>query len=218
MSRSRRCRPSFAPASPRMSTAAQPKLAVRSAPSVHWAPWAIFGADVVALEAAFFLGYSLRLLLASWFTKEIGLEQFLGVAAGILLLPAINYQIGLYPGYLLGPVERLRRRLLATLAVFGGLVAWDSIVARGVLSRGVLLATLVFAPLLPPLMEAAIRAVLIQRQRWGIPVVMLGAGSTGRALAKTLLDEPQLGLRPVAFLDNRLDGWNRVVAGIPGVG
>ena len=99
-----------------MSTAAQPRLAVRPVPAAHWAPWAIFATDVVALEAAFLLGYAVRLLLASWFTAEIGVEQFLGVAAGILLLPAINYQIGLYPGYLLGPVERLRRRVLATLA------------------------------------------------------------------------------------------------------
>src|SRR5947209_17101265 len=111
-----------------MSTAAPPRLALRSVPAAHWAPWAIFCADVVALEAAFLLGYAVRLLLASWFTAEIRMEQFLGVAAGILLLPAVNYQIGLYPGYLLGPVERLRRRILATLAVFGGLVAWDSIV------------------------------------------------------------------------------------------
>src|SRR5258708_3204400 len=201
-----------------MSTAARPSLAVPSvAPSV-WAPAAILAADVIALELAFALGLAVRWLLAPFLRAEIGLAQYLGVAAAILLLPVIHYQIGLYPGYLLGPVERLRRRMLATLAVFGILVAWDNIVARGVLSRGVLLATLVFALLLPPLMEAAIRAVLIQRQRWGMPVVMLGAGSTGRALAKTLLDEPQLGLRPVAFLDNRLDGWNRMIAGIPVVG
>jgi Undecaprenyl-phosphate galactose phosphotransferase WbaP len=201
-----------------MSTAAQPRLAVRSIPSAAWAPWAIFAADAVALEAAFGLGYLLRLLLASRFTAEVGWAQILGVAAGILMLPAINYQIGLYPGYLLGPVERLRRRTLATLAVFGGLVAWDNIVARGVLSRGVLLATFGFALLLPPMVEAAVRALLVHCQRWGIPVLMLGAGSTGRALAKTLLDEPQLGLRPVAFLDNRLDSWSQTIEGIPVIG
>jgi Undecaprenyl-phosphate galactose phosphotransferase WbaP len=201
-----------------MSTAAQPKLAVRPAPAAHWAPWVIFGADVVALEAAFFLGYSVRLLLASWFTKGIGIEQFLGVAAGILLLPAINYQIGLYPGYLLGPVERLRRRVLATLAVFGGLVAWDSIVARGVLSRGVLLATFLFALVLPPLAESAIRALLVKRQRWGIPVIVLGAGETGRALVRTLVNQPQLGLNPVAFLDNHPAFWNQTIETVPVLG
>jgi Undecaprenyl-phosphate galactose phosphotransferase WbaP len=201
-----------------MSTAAQPKLAVRPAPAAHWTPWVIFAADVVALEAAFVLGYSVRLLLASWFTAGIGVEQFLGVAAGILLLPAINYQIGLYPGYLLGPVERLRRRLLATLAVFGGLVAWDSIVARGVLSRGVLLATFLFALVLPPLAESAIRALLVKRERWGIPVIVLGAGETGRALVKTLLNQPELGLIPIAFLDNHAAFWNRTIETVPVLG
>ncbi len=201
-----------------MSTAAQPRLAVRSAPPSHWASWAIFGADVVALETAFLLGYAIRLLLASWFTAEIRIDQFLGVAAGILLLPAINYQIGLYPGYLLGPVERLRRRTLATLAVFGGLVAWDSIVARGVLSRGVLLATFLFALVLPPLAESAVRLFLVRRGRWGMPVVVLGAGETGAALVRTLQDQPQLGLNPVAFLDNRPASWNQTIHGVPVAG
>jgi len=68
-------------------------------------------------------------------------------------------------------------------------------------------------------MEAAVRALLIQRQRWGmrsfmrwVPVPPAGA------LAKTLLDEPQLGLRPVAFLDNRLDGWEGMIEGIQLIG
>ena len=201
-----------------MSTAAQPRLAVRPVPAVGWVPWAIFATDVLALEIAFLLGYAIRLLLASWFTAEIRLEQFLGVAAGILLLPAINYQIGLYPGYLLGPVERLRRRVLATLAVFGGLVAWDSIVARGVLSRGVLLATFLFALVLPPLAESAMRALLVRRERWGMPVVILGAGDTGRALVRTLVQQPELGLNPVAILDNRPASWNSTVENVPVIG
>jgi Undecaprenyl-phosphate galactose phosphotransferase WbaP len=201
-----------------MSTATQPRLAIRPVAAARLAPWAIFATDVVALEAAFLLGYSVRLLLASWFTAEIRVEQFLGVAAGILLLPAINYQIGLYPGYLLGPVERLRRRVLATLAVFGGLVAWDNIVARGVLSRGVLLATFLFALLLPPLAESAVRAFLVRRERWGMPVVVLGAGETGRVLVRTLVRQPELGLNPVAFLDNHPACWQQNVEDVPVIG
>ncbi len=201
-----------------MSTAARAPIAAKLAKSASWAPFMVFLADVAALQFSLFLGYSVRLLLSSWFTAEIRVEQFLGVAAGILLLPAINYQIGLYPGYLLGPVERLRRRVLATLAVFGGLVAWDSIVARGVLSRGVLLATFLFALVLPPLAESAMRALLVKRERWGMPIVILGAGDTGRALVKTLLQQPQLGLNPVALLDNRPDSWNRTVDHVPVIG
>ena len=157
-------------------------------------------------------------MLAHWFTASIGVEQYFAVAVGILLLPMVHYQLGIYPGYLLGPVERLRRRTLATLAVFGGLVAWDNIVARGVLSRGVLLATFLFALVLPPLAESAVRALLVKRGRWGMPVVVLGAGETGRALVRTLLDQPQLGLNPVALLDNHPASWNHTVEGVPVMG
>ena len=201
-----------------MSTAARPQLAIRQFETAAWAPWVIFAADALALVVSFLLGLAVRRMLGAWFTADVGARQYLGVGAGILFLSITNYQIGLYPGYLLGPVERLRRRMLATLAVFGGLVAWDNLVARGVFSRGVLLATLLLVLVLPPLCEAGARAALIRRGRWGIPVVMLGAGDTGRALARSLVRDPQLGLKPIAFLDNRPAVWNSVVEGIPVIG
>jgi len=108
--------------------------------------------------------------------------------------------------------------MLATLAVFGGLVAWDSIVERGRLSRGVLLTTFVFALVLPPLAESAIRMVLVRRRRWGIPVVMLGAGETGRAIAPHSRSRTESGLVPIAFLDNRSDAWNTTAESVPVVG
>jgi Undecaprenyl-phosphate galactose phosphotransferase WbaP len=201
-----------------MSTVAAPKLAALSGPTVAWPPWTILASDVLALEASFGLGLALRRLLGVWLTAEVGPTQYLGVAAGLLVLPLVYYQIGLYPGYLLGPVERLRRRTLATLAVFGALVAWDNLVARGVFSRGVLLATFGFALILPPIAEAMARLVLVRRGWWGAPVVMLGCGETGRALARALLRDPDLGLRPVAFFDNHIEMWNTVVEGVPVLG
>jgi len=177
----------------------------------------IFAADVAALEVSFGMGLATRRLLSSIFTLGIGLEQYIGVAAAMLLLPLVNFQLHLYPGYLLAPVERLRRRTLATLAVFGGLTAWDSLVARGVLSRGVLLATLFYALILPPLAELAARTFLIRRKLWGMPVVLLGAGAAGRVLARTLQNESAHGLHPIAFLDNRAP-WNTDIEGVPVAG
>jgi len=204
-----------------MSTAARPAAIIRegaAAASKPWTPWAIYGADVVALEVSFALAYAVRIALGSLLPVEIGVDQFLGVGIGVLLLPVIFYQIGLYPGYLLGPVEKLRRRLLATVAVFGGLVAWDNIVARGVFSRGILLATFAFALMLPPLAEALMRKILIRRGAWGMPVLMLGAGESAAAVARTLAREPDLGLRPVAFLDNHPALWNETVENVPVAG
>jgi Undecaprenyl-phosphate galactose phosphotransferase WbaP len=59
-----------------------------------------------------------------------------------------------------------------------------------------------------------IRRALVRRGRWGIPVVILGAGGTGSLLARTLAEDPQLGLHPVAFLDNRPDAWHTSVEGV----
>ena len=201
-----------------MSTAAQPQLALHS-PAPSRAPaWTIFLADILALESSFALGLALRVTLSGLFTANIALPQYLGVAAALLLLPIINYQLGLYPGYLLSPVERLRRRTLSTLAVFGALIAWDNLVARGVLSRGVLLATLLFALVLPPLAELSARTFLIRRRKWGVPVLMLGAGPAGQALAQKLRNEPSAGLHPIAFLDNRPSTWDLDIAGVPVAG
>ena len=197
-----------------MSTAAQPALAT-PARRLDWTTCAIAAADIAALEAAFLAGLTARRTLGAWFLAYIGPNQYFAVAVAILLLPLVHYQLGLYPGYLLGPVERLRRRTLAAFAVFGGLTAWDNIVARGVLSRGVLLATFVFALVLPPLAESFTRAALVRKQHWGLQVVLLGAGDTGRAIARTLIEQPQLGLRPIAFLDNRPANWNSFIEGLP---
>ena len=180
--------------------------------------WAILCSDVVALETAFALGLVVRRLLAPLFVYGIGPRQYTAVAIAMLLVPVVHYQLGLYPGYLLGPVERLRRRILATLAVFGGLVAWDNLVARGVLSRGVLLVTLAFALVLPPFAEMLVRTVLIARQRWGIRAVVLGAGKAGKSIARMLLSDPKLGIKPVVFLDDRPVRWHTFVEGVPVAG
>jgi Undecaprenyl-phosphate galactose phosphotransferase WbaP len=203
-----------------MSAAVRPSLdvGISARAASHWAPWIVFAMDVAAVELAFVLGLDVRRLLASWLSASIGLEQYFGVAAGLLLLPVVHYQVGLYPGYMLGPVERLRRRLLSTVAVFGGLVAWDNIVARGVFSRGVLLATFVFALVVPPLAETAARGWLVRRRLWGIPIVIIGAGPAGCSIAKTLQAEPQLGLHPVAYLDNRPESWSRIAENVPVIG
>ncbi|MEO8027198.1 MAG: exopolysaccharide biosynthesis polyprenyl glycosylphosphotransferase [Bryobacteraceae bacterium] len=201
-----------------MSAVARPQLAVREFQSVGWVASSLAGAEFAALATALSLGLLVRWLAGPLLRTHIGPEQYLGIAAGILALPIVHYQLGLYPGYCLGPVERLRRRLLATVAVFGGLVAFDNLVQRGEWSRGVLLSTFVFALFLPALAEAGMRWWLIQTGRWGIPVLLLGAGETGASIAKTLSAERQLGLVPIAFLDDTPRLWNTFVETLPVLG
>ncbi len=201
-----------------MSTAARARVAVREFRSVGWVPWGLAGVEILALELALTLGLVVRWLVSPLLRVPIGPDQYVGIALGILALPIVHYQLGLYPGYCLGPVERLRRRILATLGVFGAMVAFDNIVQRGEWSRGVLLSTFVLALFLPPLAESAMRWWLIRTKRWGLPVLLLGAGETGASIARTLSAEQQLGLVPIGFLDDASARWNTLVEGVPVLG
>ena len=132
---------------------------------------------------------------------------------------SFNYQLGIYPGYLLGPVERLRRRTLATL---GGV--WRpgrvgqhrrarSFVARRAAGDVRLRAD-----------AASSGRIAGAEDRWWLASVggfrwsCWARDRTGRLVARTLLSEPQLGLVPIAFLDNRPDAWNQAMENVPVAG
>jgi exopolysaccharide biosynthesis polyprenyl glycosylphosphotransferase len=51
-------------------------------------------------------------------------------------------------------------------------------------------------------LRGAMRRTLGRTSWWGRPVVVLGAGKTGRVVVRTLQTHPELGLRPVAILDD----------------
>ena len=136
----------------------------------RWAPWLIALADLVALEAAVVLGFSLRLALSPWFPVGVPSNALNGMAIGIVVLPVVYAMAQLYPGYGLPPVERLRRRVYANAGVFGLLIAWDYLVQNNAWSRGMLLATFVFVLFLSPIAEAVVRRVLIRMRLWGQPV------------------------------------------------
>jgi lipopolysaccharide/colanic/teichoic acid biosynthesis glycosyltransferase len=53
-----------------------------------------------------------------------------------------------------------------------------------------------------PVVRALLRQKLARQPWWGVPVVVLGAGKTGRTLVRALRARPQLGLRPVLVLDD----------------
>lgn len=183
-----------------------------------WIPWALFLGDALALGLALFLGYRLRQALIPWFPVTLGPRQYQGLFLAAVVLPLGYLWAGLYPGYGLSPVERLRRRVSVTLLVFGMLLLWEYLVAREGWSRGVLPGALAFALVLPPVAEAGVQAALVRLGRWGSPVVILGAARTGALAARLLKAKPGIGLVPVAFLDDDPATWGRTVEGIPVLG
>ena len=108
-----------------------------------------------------------------------------------------------YPGIGLTAVEHLRRicrgvstvYLLFLFAMFFTKGSWAN-------SRGALmLAWLLSMALVPCGRNFAIHA-MARRPWWGVPVLVIGAGPTGRATVRTLTANRVLGYRPMAFLDD----------------
>jgi Undecaprenyl-phosphate galactose phosphotransferase WbaP len=174
--------------------------------------------DLLALEVALFLGCLVRLSLSVFFPIALGPPQYAGLAIGILMLPIAYYCVGLYPGYGMSSLERLRARSYATLFVFTVLLTWNYIFEERQWSRGVLLSTAVFALVLPPILETLLRRVLIARGVWGESVVILGAGSTGALVARKLRQEWSLGFVPIGILDDDSEKWGTALEGVPVVG
>lgn len=202
-----------------MSAATAPQAVV--VPEVKqrsWATFAIVMIDVFALELALFLGCVTRQALATLFPISLGLPQYGGLALGILTLPLAYFAAGLYPGYGVGAVQRLRSRVYATLFVFGVLLTWNYIFAERQWSRGVLFSTMVFALFIPPLLERLLRKRLIARGVCGEPVVILGGGKTGSLVARTLQQQYDLGFVPVGVLDDDPRKWGTTIEGIPVLG
>src|SRR5919107_1928016 len=117
----------------------------------------------------------------------------------------LRVQLGLYPGYGLDSVERLRRHVysvcgtVAILAVFAlGLQIGDLI------SRLVLGVTFLGLLFITPLSQYLTRRVLKRLELWGKPVVILGYLDTGAQLVDLLKQEWGLGYMPVGLSENHL--------------
>ena len=183
-----------------------------------WAVLAIVLADVLAIEVSVLLGCLLRVAFRGVLPIGIGPEQYAGVAIGALTLPMAYYWVGLYPGYGVGAVQRLRDRVYATLMVFAVLFVWNYMFADRAWSRGILLNTAVFALALPPLMESGVRKFLVHAKLGGAPVIILGGGYTGSLVARTVQKETDLGFVPIGILDDDPRKWGSSIEGVPVLG
>src|SRR5260370_9220932 len=139
-----------------MSVLAIPAISKPAYKAPSSAAWLFVLVDVVTLELSLLMGVLVRRFLP-FYPVEITPSQYKGVAFGLLMIPLAYFLVGLYPGYGKSEVQRLRDRVYATALAFMLLIGWDYIVQEREWPRGILLATLVFAFVLPPVADSYCR-------------------------------------------------------------
>jgi exopolysaccharide biosynthesis polyprenyl glycosylphosphotransferase len=158
------------------------------------------------LADLFSLGFACSLSLALvWLnTHELFFQDVLRVLPVIGLPMAAFAALGLYAVQPHSPSEKLRNTTLSISLVIAGVGAMAIIGKRAthVWTPWSLSLVWVFAVFLVPIVRGQVRRHFARRAWWGHPVVVLGAGKTGRMLVRTLRKHPEFGLKPVCLLDD----------------
>jgi Undecaprenyl-phosphate galactose phosphotransferase WbaP len=173
---------------------------------------AMMGADIVSLFAARELVLLSRELLVGPMAMSPAF-----FAASLLWL-AIRVMMGLYPGYGITGPEELRRSTIAT--VLSALSHVSLLFAIQQASGSRFLALGVWVVLVPVswVLRDMTKRLLVHLHAYGRPVVILGAGTTGRFAIREILDNPTLGIVPVAAFDDDPSKHGDLVEGVPILG
>ena len=186
----------------------------------EWRPaWlVVLLADVFAVELCVFLGYLTRLALGPIWPITINTAQFGSIAVGVLALPVALHFMGMYPGYGINPILRLRQRIMASFVLFGLLIAWNYLERSDHLSRGILITSMFYAFVIPFIIEAITRKVLIRLKLWGQPTAILGANDTAAGIVSLMQRRPEFGHIPVAVFDDDSAKWGQTIHGVEVLG
>ena len=187
-------------------------LRVRSHPLYMVA--ALMTADTIMVSMAGFTSISLRLYLNGQF--EPAIYWRLWPLIGLFIF---TYGLaGLYPGVVMSPVEELRRVFLTTTLLYLSLGSAIFLFREvEIYSRAAFLMAWGLSIVFVLLGRYALRLVCSQREWWGYPVLIMGAGRTGQMVIHTLQRRPELGLKPVAVLDDDPKTWG-TLSQVPVVG
>ncbi len=162
--------------------------------------------DIAVLQSALLMGALLRLGMGIWFPIGIDVSLYAQVHALVLFFPVGYALAGLYPGYGMTAVERLRARVSATGIMFALVFLIDHLAHDDQWSRGSLLIAASLSLVCIPLWDGLCRHLLIVRQLWGVPVVVIGPLERRAAVLAAMADNPTIGCRCIHQADiNELD-------------
>jgi Undecaprenyl-phosphate galactose phosphotransferase WbaP len=110
---------------------------------------------------------------------------------------------GLYSGVGLSPPQELRRATLSSALIYMFLAATTLSLRGGTrYFTWTLVLAVGLSVIAVPVLRGLARSRFEMRPWWGAPAVIFGAGTAGREVVKTLLNQPGLGLKPVVVVDD----------------
>jgi len=193
----------------------------QSGPQIAAAGWRAFSRRVGFHYSLQVMANSLPLLIADLFTitatiaacriisKALGIDVGIDVSASLLPIAVgfmlLNFELGLYPGVKLSPVEELRRLAMSVTCIF---VMWT--LGVYMLSGGLgdnkwlVLGMLYVATLFTlPVSRTWVRRILGKYTPWGIPALVCGDDAAAIRVYHWLATNHHLGLRPVGVIGDR---------------
>jgi Undecaprenyl-phosphate galactose phosphotransferase WbaP len=157
--------------------------------------------DALLAQVAFYLGAEAYRLVAGDGLSALEFSPQLTVMA--LTLPIGYLLLGVYQVHGQAPIERFPLRIRGACLLLVLLVGCQYATGRMILPLGAIALVCLLAAALSLIGEGAVRAILIRRGLWGVPVVVIGAGPTGQRVVRILQEMPELGLHPVGFFDDQ---------------
>lgn len=118
-----------------------------------------------------------------------------------------------YPGISVSPIDELRSISLANVSVFFFIAVMLARHGTTLTSQFICLLACVCASALILATRVVVRQIGSQFDWWGYPVVLFGTGPVARLVLLKLLDQPHLGLHPVAVISDQ--ALEQRVEGIP---
>jgi Undecaprenyl-phosphate galactose phosphotransferase WbaP len=156
--------------------------------------------------AALLVSVVLSVVCKKIVTRTLSWQDYIQYWPFLFVFIAVYAAAGLYSGVALNPIEELRRATVSSSTVF--LVLGAATMSRR-LSHDyftwTLLSAMILSVVLVPVFRSAVRSFLARQGWWGRPAVVFGAGPEGRKVVETLIGQPELGLKPVAIVDEEGD-------------
>lgn len=171
---------------------------------------ALIAADLGAVLFAGAVAVSLRFVFHGHFQPSAYAPLLTALPLFLLVFSALD----LYPGIAANAIEEFRKMLHAvTLSYLLLIVTNFFIKVEGHYSRVAFLLAWLLTLAIVPMSRRAVRAFGSKQSWWGVPTVIFGANSTGSAMLKVLSEQPTLGLRPIALLDEHALSHDTATAG-----